>query len=388
LLPFSFTHPVCELRIGIFTIRKKWESLLEESINPLSVPYLQDKFTARYSGDNLLINASVLPDEQLKKEVISLSPNEKLEKEGELVALRCDNAFFEELNKNYDPSGIEQKASGFKRKGTEVELSFLNNIWEIFQKNGYEIQKDLKLLDIQGRTEYKENKVLGDSLYVDDEVEVNHSTINTETGPVYIEKGAEVMEGSVIRGPFALLEGGVVKMSAKIYGPTTVGPYSKVGGELNNCVIQGYSNKAHDGFLGNSVIGKWCNIGADTNNSNLKNNYSEVKIWDYETESQKNTGTKYCGLFMGDHSKCGINTMFNTGTVIGVSANIFGGGFPQKFIPSFSWGGSHGFETFDIDKAFETAERMCARRDVDFDEQDRSILRHVYKESEKWRMEE
>lgn len=209
--------------------------------------------------------------------------------------------------------------------------------------------------------------------------------MNSETGPIYIGRNAEIMEGSCVRGPFVLGESATLKMGTKIYGATTIGPYSKVGGEVSNSVIMGYTNKGHDGFIGNSVIGEWCNLGADTNCSNLKNNYGSVRVWNYRLEKMVDTGLQFCGLIMGDHSKTGINTMLNTGTVVGVAANIFGGGFPDKFIPSFSWGGAHGFETFELDKAFEVAERMMDRRGVKFTDADREILRHIYSFSEKYR---
>lgn len=214
---------------------------------------------------------------------------------------------------------------------------------------------------------------------------VNCAILNATNGPIYIGKNAEVMEGSIIRGPFALCENATLKLGAKIYGPTTVGPHSKVGGEVNNSVIFGYSNKGHDGFLGNSVLGEWCNIGADSNTSNLKNNYAEVRLWDYETQGFAKTGMQFCGLMMGDHSKCGINTMFNTGTVVGVFANIFGSGFPRNFIPSYSWGGSSGFTTYLTKKAFEVAEVVMARRQEAFTEQDKSILEHIFQETKVFR---
>jgi UDP-N-acetylglucosamine diphosphorylase/glucosamine-1-phosphate N-acetyltransferase len=212
-------------------------------------------------------------------------------------------------------------------------------------------------------------------------------TLNASSGPIYIGKNAEIMEGSVIRGPFALCEYGRVKLASKVYGATTVGPHSVIGGEVSNSVLFGYSNKGHDGFLGNAVLGEWCNIGADSNNSNLKNNYEEVKLWSYETENFAKTGLQFCGLMMGDHSKCGINTMFNTGTVVGVSANIFGSGFPRNFVPSFSWGGASGFVTYQTNKAFEVAKIVMARRHVEFTDQDKAILEHVFEVSKKWRNE-
>jgi UDP-N-acetylglucosamine diphosphorylase/glucosamine-1-phosphate N-acetyltransferase len=223
------------------------------------------------------------------------------------------------------------------------------------------------------------NQLIGDAkhLFIEEGAQIQGATLNTSTGPIYLGKDSQVMEGSLIRGPFALLDHGVVKMGAKVYGATTVGPYSKIGGEVNNSIILGYSNKGHDGFLGNSLLGQWCNLGADTNNSNLKNNYGEIKLWSYVTRRFSRTGQQFLGLIMGDHSKCGINTMFNTGTVVGVAANVFGGGFPRNFIPSFSWGGSGGYSTHRLEKAVETAELMMARRKVEFSEEDRKIMAHI-----------
>ena len=211
--------------------------------------------------------------------------------------------------------------------------------------------------------------------------------LNTTAGPIYIGKDAEIMEGSVVRGPLAMCEHSALKLSTKVYGPTTLGPHCKVGGEVNNVVFQAYSNKGHDGFLGNAVLGEWCNIGADSNNSNLKNNYEEVRLWSYETEGFARTGLQFCGLMMGDHSKCGINTMFNTGTVVGVSANIFGSGFPRNFVPSFSWGGASGFSTYLTSKAFQTARIVMARRQVEFTDEDAKILEHVFEVTKKYRKE-
>ena len=223
------------------------------------------------------------------------------------------------------------------------------------------------------------------NIFVEEGFKGEYITINASSGPVYLGRDSEIMEGSVIRGPFALCEHSVVKLASKIYGPTTIGPYCKAGGEINNSILQAYSNKGHDGFLGNSVIGEWCNIGADTNTSNLKNNYAEVKLWNYPANRFKKTGLQFCGLIMGDHSKCSINTMFNTGTVAGVSANIFGSGFPRNFIPSFSWGGAAGISTYNTDKAFETMELVMERRGIELTEADKEIYRHIFKQTEKYR---
>jgi UDP-N-acetylglucosamine diphosphorylase/glucosamine-1-phosphate N-acetyltransferase len=222
-------------------------------------------------------------------------------------------------------------------------------------------------------------------IFIEEGASANDTTFNTTTGCIYIGKDAEVMEGSVVRGPFALCEHSVLKMSSKIYGATTIGPHSKVGGEVNNSVVFGYSNKAHDGFLGNSVIGEWCNLGADTNNSNLKNNYANVKLWNYSGENFIDTGLQFCGLIMGDHSKCGINTMFNTGTVAGVSSNIFGSGFPRNFIPSFSWGGAQGFTTYRFEHAIETAQLVMQRRNTELTDNDKDILKYIFDNDEKFR---
>ena len=224
-----------------------------------------------------------------------------------------------------------------------------------------------------------------ENIFIEEGAKLNFCTLNASSGPIYIGKNAEIMEGCVVRGALAMCENSVLKLSAKIYGATTLGPYCKVGGEVNNSVLMGYSNKGHDGFLGNSVLGEWCNIGADSNNSNLKNNYAQVRLWSYETENFAKTGLQFCGLMMGDHSKCGINTMFNTGTVVGVNANIFGSGFPRNFVPSYSWGGASGFTTYLTKKAFEVAKVVMARRNVEFTAQDEAILTQVFEDTKKWR---
>jgi UDP-N-acetylglucosamine diphosphorylase/glucosamine-1-phosphate N-acetyltransferase len=266
----------------------------------------------------------------------------------------------------------------------------ISNTWDIFSKNAAAIAADFKLL-----TEDRTSSPISSSNYVKNSENiflepgavVENASLNAADGPIYIAANAEIMEGCLVRGPFSLGENSALKMGAKIYGATTVGPYSKVGGEVNNSVIFGYTNKGHDGFLGNSVLGEWCNLGADTNNSNLKNNYAEVRLWDYETEGFARTGLQFCGLMMGDHSKCGINTMFNTGTVIGVSSNIFGSGFPRNFVPSFSWGGSAGITTYKTTKAYEVADMVMSRRGLEFSEEDKAILDYVFEKTKKFRRE-
>jgi UDP-N-acetylglucosamine diphosphorylase/glucosamine-1-phosphate N-acetyltransferase len=268
------------------------------------------------------------------------------------------------------------------------EVSLVDFPWKIFRLNGQEIEADLELITAgrkSGRLSDTVRVISPENIFIEPGFRGEHITLNASTGPIYLGENSEIMEGSVIRGPFALCEGSTVKMAAKIYGPTTIGPHSKAGGEVNNCVIHSNSNKGHDGFLGNAVIGEWCNLGADTNNSNLKNNYAEVKVWNYPKERFIESGLQFCGLIMGDHSKCGINTMFNTGTVVGVAANIFGPGFPRSFIPSFSWGGAAGMTTHQMDKVLETASLVMERRGQQLTETDQSILEWIFNHTEKFR---
>jgi UDP-N-acetylglucosamine diphosphorylase/glucosamine-1-phosphate N-acetyltransferase len=264
----------------------------------------------------------------------------------------------------------------------EEEITLIDKVWKIFQYNASQLRSDFELMTSGKKSVGIKDKHTivynGQDVFVAEGAQVKAAILNAENGPIYLGKNAQVMEGALIRGPFALCEGSTVNMGAKVRGDTTVGPYSKIGGEVSNTVIFGYSNKAHDGFLGNSVIGEWCNIGADTNTSNLKNNYENIKIWNYARGGFEDTGLQFCGLMMGDHSKCGINTMFNTGTVVGVGANIFGDGFPRTFIPSFAWGGAGGFTTFQLDKALETAAKAMQRRSAMLTEAEKSILKHIF----------
>lgn len=378
LLPLTFTRPTAEIRVGILRIREKWEKRLEMQASFLTQDYLQEKYTVSISSTNLLVNGSVLPDEELTRAVQELAPGNALRKDGVLLAVSTDRGSF-----NINDSSLLESASEY-----EGFVERIDRPWKIFRLNGKEIESDYSLLT-NGRKSAPLSKTVNvvqeERVFVEEGFRGEYFTINASSGPVYLGKDSEIMEGAVIRGPFALGEHSIVKMGAKIYGPTTIGPYSKAGGEINNSVLTGYSNKGHDGFLGNAVIGEWCNLGADTNNSNLKNNYTEVKIWNYPAGRFMKTGLQFCGLIMGDHSKCGINTMFNTGTVVGVSANIFGAGFPRNFIPSFSWGGAAGLTVYQPDKAFETMERVMERRDIPLTGTDRDIFSHIFRESEKYR---
>ncbi|MEO5572318.1 MAG: GlmU family protein [Bacteroidia bacterium] len=376
LFPFTFMRPVAEIRAGILTIREKWELLLGEKTSSLTAPYLSEKFPLKTVAQNICINASVLPTEKLVSKIKALKPSQQLVYRDKTVAVHLTE---DELNFTTLPASFP----GFETVNAEEELLIIENLWDIFLLNDKTLRADFNLLTANRQSEKisSTNKIINESsVFIEKGVKMECCIINASTGPVYIGKDAEVMEGCMIRGPFALGESATLKMGAKIYGATTIGPHSKVGGEVSNSVIFGYSNKAHDGFLGNSVIGEWCNLGADTNNSNLKNNYSHVKVWSFAQKKFVDSGFQFCGLFMGDHSKTGINSMFNTGTVTGVCCNIFGGDFPPKDIPSFFWGGSNGFEKFKLNKAIEIATEVYKRRNKTFDQKEISIMEHLYEE--------
>lgn len=382
LLPLVFTRPVCELRTGILTIREKWEQWLKGEASFITQDYLSDKFPIRIASDNFVINGSVLPNSSLCRLIEQLEFNEALLKDGELIAARLDERQFDNLMGDND---IEELI-GFELEDTPMLR--ISNLWDLFVLNDVAIRSDFELLT-EGRVSQPlsaSNQVIApEHIFVEEGAVVECSILNASSGPIYIGKNAEIMEGCTIRGALALCESASLKMGSKIYGATTIGPGSKAGGEIKNAILMANSNKSHEGFLGNSVLGEWCNIGADTNTSNLKNNYEEVRLWDYTKNGFGHSGLQFLGLIMGDHSKCGINTMFNTGTVVGVSANIFGAGYPRNFIPSFSWGGPGGYSTFQYNKACEVAERVMARRNVPFTDEDRAILRYIFDFSAQFR---
>jgi UDP-N-acetylglucosamine diphosphorylase/glucosamine-1-phosphate N-acetyltransferase len=369
LLPFTFTRPTASIRCGILTLAEKWEHWLKSKPSYITEPYLSKRYPVKAAPDSILINGALCPDEKLIEAIQRLPRNSYLVKDDVRLVLRTDDASLDSFN-----------------PATPVayphDVVLIDRVWKIFQLNGAQIRADFNLIT-KGRKSQgiqdKHTAVYGEeNIFVEEGVKLHAAVLNAENGPIYLGKNSIVQEGALIRGAFALCEGGHVNMGAKVRGDTTVGPYCKIGGEVSNSVLFGYSNKAHDGFLGNSVLGEWCNIGADTNTSNLKNNYENIKIWNYATGGFKDTGLQFCGLMMGDHSKCGINTMFNTGTLVGVSANIFGEGFPRTFIPSFSWGGASGFTTYQVKKALETAVKMMARRGMTPDEWELDILSHVF----------
>lgn len=376
LLPFTFTRPVADIRIGILTIREKWEKYLGTTTTTITEDYLSEKFPMVELEENVMINASFCPNNVLAEMISFLNPMQAIVKDEEIIAFYTTN---EQDEIDFDT---------YELISYEGDVLTVEHSWDIFQKNDQAIREDFELLT-EDRTSQPipaTVQVLGaENVFIEEGAVLNFCTLNATTGPIYIGRDAEIMEGSVIRGPFALCEHAQVKLATKIYGATTIGPHCRVGGEVNNSVMFAYSNKGHDGFLGNAVLGEWCNIGADSNNSNLKNNYESVKLWDYETERFVNTGLQFCGLMMGDHSKCGINTMFNTGTVIGVSANIFGAGFPRNYIANFTWGGAQGTQVYLPKKAFETARIVMSRRNIEFSTLDEDILNHVFNETKEWK---
>jgi len=376
LLPLTYTKPVADIRIGILTIREKWEKRLNTTTTTITEDYLEEKFPMVEMDQNIMINASFLPTDELTDEIRNLNLNQAIFKDEEIIAFFTSD------------SQEEVDFNSYEIIHYKNDLIQIKNTWDIFTFNGDALIADFKLI-----TQGRESQPIPDSVYciqkdqifLEENVEIEIGVLNASKGPIYLGKNTQIMEGSMIRGPFAMGEHSVVKMGTKIYGPTTLGPKSKIGGEVNNSILSGYCSKGHDGYLGNAVIGEWCNLGADSNNSNLKNNYSEIKMWNYDEERFIKTGLQFCGLVMGDHSKCGINTMFNTGTVVGVSANIYGSNFPRNFIPSFSWGGAAGLKTYTLDKVKETANLVMARKNEEFTEVDQKILDHIFEVTKKYR---
>ncbi|MEP3371110.1 MAG: GlmU family protein [Maribacter dokdonensis] len=376
LLPFTFTRPVSEIRVGILTLRERWEAYLKVAVSSLTEDYLSIKYPVNIESENIFINASVLPTPDLVNALNALEDGQVL-KSKKLTIAYCSNHV----------KGAEELAS-FSIVEFNNDLVQINNTWDIFDKNADILQTDFDFIT-KGRKSQpisETNQLIHpERIFLEEGAKVEFSILNATDGPIYLGKNAEIWEGSLVRGALALCNNAIIKMGGKLYGATTIGPYSKVCGEVSNSVIFGYSSKGHEGYLGNAVLGEWCNIGADSNNSNLKNNYAKVRLWDYATERFEQTGLQFCGLMMGDHSKTAINTMFNTGTVIGVNSNIYVPGFPRNFVPSFSWGGASGFTAYQPAKAFDAAKVMMARRGAEFNEIEADILTHVFEITKKWR---
>ncbi len=382
LLPLSATRPSANFVVGILTIAEKWEKHLSAKVSYKTKAYLSLKYPTNLETTNIFINGRYLPNPELVQAIKTLKSGETISDGDKLVACVLNHQeALQFVNDNFS-------FAHFTQIKLSVKLLHISKCPDIFSLNGQEIERDFDLLTsgrISAKLSDRNILICPEKIFIEEGVIMECGVLNATNGPIYIGKNAELMEGVMVRGPFALGENSQLKMGAKIYGPTTIGKHCKVGGEVNNSVFFNYSNKAHDGFIGNSVIGEWCNLGADTNTSNLKNNYAEVKLWNYPAEKYLKTGLQFCGTIIGDHSKFGINTMLNTGTIVGVSANVFGSGFPRNFIPDFSWGGAHGFETFSIAKAFEVAKIVFNRRGLQFDEAEQQILTYVFNETQKYR---
>lgn len=382
LLPFTHTRPAADIRCGILTMRERWLQYLQATESgSITTVLLSKVFPALYGEDNLYLNGNIFANVPLAIVVSNLQPGQALIQDETVIAIRTPQQLdYEAINKG--------SLKDFEPVLFKEAIIALKNVWDIFVLNDYALRADFELLTHnQTSAAIPEGiRVIGDrdKLFLAEGAQIYDGVFNTSTGPIFIDEDAEVMEGVMLRGPLYLGKHGAIKMGAKIYGATTIGHGSKVGGEISNTVFFDYSNKGHDGFLGNAVIGSWCNLGADTNSSNLKNNYDEVSIWSEHENRMVRTGLQFCGLLMGDHSKCGINTMFNTGTVVGVSCNIYGGDFPDKFIPSFSWGGKHDRTSYQFDKAIDTAKRMMARRSMEPSAEEIELLKYICKNSQQY----
>ncbi len=371
LLPLVFHCSISDLRVGIDTLREKWENQWNGKVFCQVPDYLGGKYPALPDGEVVYVYAGVVPNPEFIQALMGLKLGARVYKDGKCIAAKLSGEF-------------QDSESSDKSNKFEKELLVIRKPWDVFKMNDQVLKADFHRITM-GRKSNPipgSNTCIGEDIFLEEGAKVEASILNASSGPIYLGKNAEIMEGSMVRGGLALCESAVLKLGTKIYGATTIGPFSKVGGEVNNSVIRGYSNKGHDGFLGNSVLGEWCNLGADTNNSNLKNNYSSIKVYSYASNDYQNTGLQFCGLIMGDHSKTGINTMLNTGTVVGSNANIFGGGFPPKHIPSFSWGGADGMVPFNLDKAKEVATRMMERRGIQFDEHENHVFEYLFQETE------
>ena len=384
LLPLTATRPMGELRLGILTLREKWERMLSGSVSYITQEYLQEKYPIHIEEENLIINGGLLPNARLCERIKQLKLNEALLFQGELVAARLNEARFESLIEEEEISELQGREIE-----AEIPIYHINYLWEFTRLNELALLDDFELLN-KGRKSQKiaeSNQIIGppELIFLETGVEMECCILNTNGGPIYVGANTVVMEGSSLRGPIAFGMDCIVKMGARIYGPSTFGPGCRLGGEITRSIFFANSNKAHDGYLGDSVVGEWCNLGADTNNSNLKNNYSEVKLWSYKTEGFEKTGHQFVGLIMGDHAKCAINTMFNTGTVVGVAANVFGAGFPRNFIPDFSWGGNLTYRTHKFLEACETASLVMNRRNQHFTDLEKSIFFHIYDQTVKFR---
>ncbi len=369
-LPLTFIRPLADIRIGILTIREKWERYLGVRTSTLTEDYLSSKYPLVREKNNILINGSVLPDSKLVARILALKPNQALVEQDCIIAMHLSD---DEIDNVQEAECEEIEFSGC--------CLCIRNTWDLFTLNDAALRADYDLITgnrVSGVADKTNILYHEEKIFIEEGAQIRCSVLNASEGPIYVGKDAEIMEGCLVRGPFAMCDHSVLKMGTRVYGPSTLGLYSKAGGEIDHSIIFSYSNKAHDGYLGHAVIGEWCNLGAATNNSNLKNTYEKVKMWSYPEESFVETGLQFCGLVMGDYSKTGIGTMFNTGTVVGVNTNIYGHGLQRNFIPSFSWGGTTGFKEYKINEAIKVAERMHQRRELEFTDIERDILQTIY----------
>lgn len=389
-LPLTFTNTCADLLIGAFTNRRRWEIYLKSETSSISAEILKRKYPLISGNDNLLINTRLIPEKNVVKEILDLGKGKKLISDQTVLAMRMSGDELSQIISKADSKvslSISQAISKSDLSSIQslYKVNMLENLWDFYQMNSEILKTDVELID---DSEFKSksgeaNTYFGkERILIHKKARVNASVLNAENGPIVIDEGAEVMEGCLIRGPFYLGKNAVLKMGAKVYGASSIGDYSKVGGEVNNSIVNAYSNKAHDGFIGNSVIGYWCNLGADTNTSNLKNDYSVVKLWNYDKESFLKSGQQFLGLIMGDHSKCGINTMFNTGTVAGVCCNIYGSGFQPNYIPSFSWGKPASYATYQFEKAVDVIKKVMERRNLHLDGTEELLLKEVFDATE------
>lgn len=387
MLPLAFTRPQAAIRIGILTVKEKWEVWTKASASYLVDDVLSQKFAANIQDDNVFISASVLPDAELVNAVCQLEKGQALVKEGLLIAVRASEFSVQEAQAN----ALEK----FEVVNFEGEFVLLDKIYKLIPHNQAQIKSDFKVLTRDRQSQaidetvtvvgLNKNPELIHQIFIEEGAEVEYCSLNPKEGPIYIGKNAKIWEGAMMRGPIAIGESVHISMGAKILPGATIGPWSKVGGEVSNSVITGYSNKVHDGYLGDSILGEWCNLGADTNTSNLKNDFAMVKLWDYSAGRFGKTGLQFCGLVMGDYSRCAINTAFNSGTVVGVGSNIFGSGFPRNFVPSFVIGGPQGYRINGLKAVVNTGAKAMARRNVEMSEQDEQILEAVFEQTKQYR---
>ena len=371
--PLTLSRPIAELRFGVLTVAEHWKRLIAEGVFHYdTLPHLHEKYEHYIpQKTHVVINSTVFPTRDIAQAITELTPGQQLVANGLEIARKVGDQPHEWSRVNFEAHAVH----------------YLKQASDLFALLDAVLPRSIEELTGQRKSAalHPSNTVIGKhSVFLEEGAEVYGAILNTQNGPIYIGQNALVMEGALIRGPFALGDSAVVKMGAKIYGPSLVGPFCKVGGELNNVNLHSYSNKGHDGYLGNAVIGQWCNLGATTTNSNLKNTLEEVRMYSYRTRRFELTGMQFCGLVMGDHSKSAIGTLFNTGTVVGFSSNVFSNGFPRNFIPSFKWGGAQGLSTYQLEKAKRTAEEMMKRRGLPFDTNEERLFDVLFKQIDQW----